>query len=166
MSFRTDRPFFPYREPGDQRQARPDAPYLQRMLRAYLLAEARYDGKVGDGPTAWPGRAVWANRVDAGTFAEVAKAGKLSEPVAAELGGREWWLTEFEDRSSPRPGVDELYFQRSPDQSTLERPPIIRVVYREWPARLAAVALTVGPILAVVVIGLFVARRMRRQEPV
>jgi hypothetical protein len=158
MSFPTDRPFFPYREPADQRQARSDAPYLPRMLRVYFLAEARYDGKIGDGSTTWPGRAVWSNAIDTGTFAAVAKAGKLD----ADLGGRAWRLTEFEDRSSPRPGVDELYFQRSPDQGTLERPPHVRIVYRQWPAKLAAVAVTVVPILLVAAIGLFVVRRMKK----
>ena len=28
-----------------------------------------------------------------------------------------WWLTEFEDRSSPRPGTDEVYFRTAADQA-------------------------------------------------
>jgi hypothetical protein len=158
MSFQTDRPFFPYREPEDQRAAAPDAPHLSRLLRVYFLAGARFDGRLGDGSAGWPGRAVWANRLDRPTVEAAAKAGKLPDGLA----GRDWWLTEFEDHSSPRPGTDELYFARSPDQSAVERPPHIQYKYREWPVWAGLTAAVVVPALVVVVIGLAVRRLMRR----
>ena len=153
MSFQTDTPFFPYREPADQRAtARP------RSLRVYVLADARFDGRLGDGSAGWPGRAVWADRIDAGTFAVVAKAGKLPDGLA----GRDWWLTEFEDESSPRPGTDEVYFVRSPDQSTLERPPHVRYSYRTWPAWVGVAAVLGATVGLVAVLALVTWRLMRR----
>jgi hypothetical protein len=153
MSFQTDAPFFPYREPEDQRAtARP------RWLRVFVLADGRFDGKLGDGSSGWPGRAVWANRIDATTFAAVAKSGKLPDGLT----GRDWWLTEFIDESSPRPGTDEVYFVRSPDQSTLERPPYVRYEYRTWPAWVGAAAVVGATVVLVAVIGLVTWRLMRR----
>jgi hypothetical protein len=117
LTFATDRPFFPYREPA--RQASPGG----RSLRVYLVAEARYKGAL-KGP-AWPGHAVWSNRVDEEGRAKV--LGQLKLP--ADTGPREWWLTEFEDRSSPRPGHDDVYFERDESQEAVERRP--NVVYTE-----------------------------------
>jgi hypothetical protein len=49
--------------------------------------------------------------------AQLLKLAKL--PAFAGGGGR--WVTEFEDRSSPRVANDELYFWRAADQATLGR---------------------------------------------
>ena len=43
----------------------------------------------------------------------------------------EGWLTEFEDRSAPRPGTSDLFFSASADQSKLARPPAIEYYYVE-----------------------------------
>ncbi len=61
MSFKTERPFFPYREPADQRDAK--AKDVKRLLRVYVAAKQRMAGKLGDGSTKWPGATVWANAV-------------------------------------------------------------------------------------------------------
>ncbi|MDA0982130.1 MAG: hypothetical protein O3A06_03640 [Proteobacteria bacterium] len=45
MSFKTERPFFPYREPESGR--RDDGG--KRLLPIHLLAEARYEGEIGRG---------------------------------------------------------------------------------------------------------------------
>ena len=41
------------------------------------------------------------------------------------------WLTEFEDRSHPRPGTDEVYFGAGKEQTPVARPPIIREIVEE-----------------------------------
>ena len=71
------------------------------------------------------------------------------------------WVTEFEDRSSPRPGTDEVYFAPAADQSTLERPPIIHTTTQVeyWPGWGGVSALI--PLLAIV--GLYLFWRLTRR---
>jgi hypothetical protein len=114
MSFQTERPFFPYREPQSQRA--PGSEKRERLLHVYFLADARFDGAIG-GKQAWAGRTLFSKRIDEVQRLELLKLAHL--PIMAGGGGR--WLTEFEDRSSPRPGTDEVFFERSVDQSTVER---------------------------------------------
>jgi hypothetical protein len=112
MSFQTPRPFFPYREPVAAGKAR------ERLLRVYFLADARFRGVIGDYEP-WPGVVVWSNTIDQAALAQLLKEARL--PPLAGGGGRR--LTEFEDRSSPRPVGGELFFERAADQSTLARSP-------------------------------------------
>jgi hypothetical protein len=125
MSFETARPLFPYREPAAQGNY--SAP---RMLRVYLLAEARYDGRIG-GDGKWNGKAVWSNRVTETDRVSLMKELKLPEHTAPAA----LHLTEFEDTSSPRPGNDDLFFRTATDQSTMAKPEIDfygRTAYDRW----------------------------------
>jgi hypothetical protein len=127
MSFKADRPFYPYREPETE-QTKPATE--ARLLRVFFAAPVRYAGKLGDGTKPWPGQTVWAGPVDAPHWTalyqklaptQVPTNGvkpALVLPVADGL-----WLTEFEDRSAPRPGTDEVYFEPAADQSPVARPP-------------------------------------------
>ena len=56
-----------------------------------------------------------------------------------------WWITEFEDRSTPRPGTDELYFEHSLDRGPVARPPIIITTYKNpwWAGPLVVIVLIV-----------------------
>lgn len=123
ISFTTDRPVYPYREPADMQTV--TAP---RQLKLFVLSDQRVSGTIGkgDGAKAWAAKTEWSNKVPAERMATVANAGKLP----AGVGTREWHLTEFLDSSSPRPGTDELYLSPSADQSAVERPPIIE--WREY----------------------------------
>jgi Uncharacterized protein conserved in bacteria (DUF2330) len=125
MTFKAEKPFYPYREPADMRKA-PVAG--QRMLKVYFLADKRYAGTLGEkGP--WPGQPVWANATPAHTIA-TAFANLGLEPKAKDAAvAKKWHLTEFEDKSFPRPGTDEVYFRPAADQGTLERPPVVVPVY-------------------------------------
>jgi hypothetical protein len=109
MSFATDLPFYPYREPEDARAQR-DA---GRTLQVHVLAGERMEGTLGE-RGAWPGRVTFSG-------------------PSEDLGGRaaRWGLsagltrlTTFEDRSSPRPGADEVFFRRASDQSRFTPPPV------------------------------------------
>lgn len=121
LSFKTDRPFYPYREPADQQNQKDSQP---RMLKVFFASNQRFSGTVGEN-NPWPGRTVWADRIQ-----DTEKAGVIAKAkLPANAGPQQWYLTEFEDRSSPRPGTDEVYFARSADQSPVARPPII--VWRE-----------------------------------
>lgn len=127
MSFKTDRPFYPYREPEDMRD--PAKTNGQgRTLRVFFLGHERVAGALGLEDTAakgWPGRTVWSKKI--ASTAQLWGPLKLEQPPEIEHA----WLTEFEDRASPRPGTDELYFSKSDDQKTVEKPPVIieRIVY-------------------------------------
>jgi hypothetical protein len=126
MSFRADRPFFPYLEPDDQRELRRQGLDHSRQLRVFYVGTKRVDGKIDDGggELRWPGRAVHAGELDEEQRQTIAArvAGKKAGPVALPEGA---YLTEFVDVSPSRPRGD-LYFSPSADQRPLVRPPIVR----------------------------------------
>lgn len=122
LTFKTDRPFYPYREPADMQHAS-QHPH-GRLLKVYFVADKRYVGTLDDSGV-FPGRTAWSDKVQNAERADVIAKAKLPE----NAGPKEWHLTEFEDRSSPRPGTDEVYFKVSENQDAVARPPIIH--YRE-----------------------------------
>jgi hypothetical protein len=111
MSFATDAPFYPYREPEDQRTGH----HGPRLLQLHVLSDARLAGTIGE-RGAWPGRVTYSGSprglLDG---ARVASWG-LSAGVTR--------LTTFEDASSPRPGTDEVFFRRADDQAPFTPPPV------------------------------------------
>ena len=143
MSFNTDRPFFPYREPAIQREAK-EARTGDRLLRVFLLSGSRMDGTLGEKvSSAWPGKTVWADR--------------LSEEDRERFRGEyldlrlpiNTWLTVFEDKSSPRPGTDEVYFTPSKQQETVELPPVIKSGERSLPIPLDVTLILIGGLILV-----------------
>jgi hypothetical protein len=123
LTFPADRPYFPYREPEGPAPS-PDV-YVPRRLRIYFVADARYKGTL-KGQT-WPASVSWSNRIAGEDRATLLKQVTLPADTAPD----EWWMTEFEDTSSPRPGHDDVYFERDGDQSTRERRPNV-VVTEPW----------------------------------
>ena len=61
MSFTTDRPFFPYREPSDQRKETTDLP--GRVLRMFVLSDQRLDAELGN-TGIWPGKTIWSDHLE------------------------------------------------------------------------------------------------------
>jgi hypothetical protein len=115
MSFATERPFFPYREPSDQRENLPAGLTSEgRLLRVFFIGGERVDGAIGPAGAPWPGKAIWSDRYD------VARVGEL--PFARSAGA---WLTMFEDRASPRPGTDDLFFAAARDRAPVKPPPVV-----------------------------------------
>jgi hypothetical protein len=140
MSFKAEKPLYPYREPETEQTKQTGEP---RVLRVFFAGAARYAGTLGaDKP--WPGRTMWAGPVDAGRWTGLFRQAKLNEPPVKD--GKSafdapkavgLWLTEFEDVSSPRPGTDEVYFAPSADASPVERPTVVItrkqiVTYTPW----------------------------------
>lgn len=123
MSFKTERPFFPYREPIDQRDAQSGS--VPRLLRVFIAAKERMAGKIGE-TINWPGQTVWANAISDTERGELLS--KVHLPL--ETFQDKWWITEFEDRSTPRPGTDEIYFERSLDRGAVARPSIVVTTYK------------------------------------
>jgi hypothetical protein len=140
MSFHTEHPFYPYREPSG---AAPvvSGPGPGRLLRVYFVADERVKGTIGEGGRPWGevarARAVWSGRLVDANRESLLRQLKMPEDTAPAS----WRVTEFEDRSSPRPGGEDVYFSRDEDQSQLERPPIVQYVSTHLPGCLMCYAL-------------------------
>jgi len=114
MTFETEVPFFPYREPEDQRTG----PQSARILDVYLVSTAgRLDGTIGDHHHHWPGTARYAKmRTDLGNV--------LGGSLTAGLSLGSAWLVSFRDTSSPRPGTDDVFFTTATSQTDVIPTPI------------------------------------------
>jgi hypothetical protein len=122
MTFETETPFYPYREPEDMRTSKAEGGQAhQRKLRVFFLSDARYKGTIGDAGN-WTAKTVWSNVCPKETLTRLVENFRMSPKESESLNAKMWHLTEFEDDSSPRPGTDEVYFRRSEDQATIERP--------------------------------------------
>lgn len=146
LSFKTDRPFYPYREPEAT-----NAP-ASRSLRVFLVAPDRRAGRLEAG--AWPTAAEYAGPIPNRVIPTL--SGALDLPDSAFRGR---WLTSFLDKRPVRPDSD-LFFDRDPDAKPVEPPPVIRFedepVY--VPKGLAATVVGI-PLLGLVGLGV---RRKRR----
>jgi hypothetical protein len=122
MSFKTDRPLFPYREP-DSTQTAASLGASRRLLRIYFLADARYQGEMTK-EQPWTGHVAWAGKLTPESRKQVLEQLRLPETT----GPAEWWLTEFEDNWPYRVAPADVYFSRSADQNDVRRPPIVHYV--------------------------------------
>jgi hypothetical protein len=143
MSFQTDRPLFPYREPDPTTDAK-TLGATRRLLRVYFLADGRYRGEMAG--SAWTGKVAWAGKVSPESRTQVLDQLRLP----ATSGPAAWHLTEFEDDWPYRAAPADVYFSRDPDQSDVRREPIIQ--YVALPGRpdgsvyLLAAAIAVAPL--------------------
>ena len=151
MSFKTDRPLFPYREP-EMESAAKAVGAKNRLLRIYFLAEARYQGGSSPEMHNWSGAVAWANRLNSTNRNQLLDLLGLPR----NTGPADYWLTEFEDNWPYRAAPADVYFARSADQGTIARPPIIEYASSAWPGDIAVFA------VAVITIMLVLARRIRR----
>lgn len=135
LSFKTDRPLFPYREPDPTNPADTLAA-KQRLLRIYFVADGRYRGELTK-DVSWTGKVAWANKMTAEDRKKVLQLLKLPETT----GPADWWLTEFEDSWPYKPAPADVYFARDTDQGTVKREPIIEYVGSRWPIDLTMYAL-------------------------
>jgi hypothetical protein len=152
LSFQTDRPLFPYREPDPK-----DAVLLlgakDRLLRIYFLADSRFDGEL-TAANPWTGKPAWANKLSPEDRKKTLNLLQLPETT----GPQHYWLTEFEDNWPYRVAPADLYFAASAEQKTLERPPIIHYVASPLPNDAAFYAL-----VAAAVVPLYLRRARRRR---
>lgn len=151
MSFQTDRPLFPYREPDSQVAAK--ALHAQsRLLRIYFVSDGRYEGSLTrEAP--WTGKAVWAGKLAAADRQNLLAALRLPESTGPDT----FFMTEFEDAWPYRKAPADVTFVKSNDQSEFKRPPIIEYVAAPYPTDATTYA----------VVGVFalppLVRRLRRK---
>lgn len=112
MSFRTDQPFFPYREPRQDNAGK--SAVESRQLKIYFIADERFDGKLAT-RASWTGRPKWSGPLDPGARNELAQQLRLP----ADRLATSTRLTLFVDPVVERPGDADLVFSRSADQSEL-----------------------------------------------
>lgn len=144
ISFKTERPLFPYREP-DTTKAASDLGAAGRMLRIYLVSDARYDGKLGMKPETasepWPTSTVaWSGKLDAAARSNVLANLKLPDAALP----KDAWLTEFEDRWPYRVAPGDLWFSKAASQTNVRREPTVIYTYAprsEMPFALSTIAL-------------------------
>lgn len=118
ISFQTERPLFPYREPDPAPGAK-ELGVASRMLRIFFVADGRFRGELTE-QNPWTGQVAWAGRMN-----EAARAKLLEQlKLPAETGPREFWLTEFEDLWPYQAAPADLYFSRDDVQQEVRRPPL------------------------------------------
>jgi len=144
ISFKTETPLFPYREP-DASKAVAELHPPPRLLRLYFVSDGRYDGAlVGK---RWSGEVAWAGPIPVDPRAELASALRVPLPKDA-------WVTEFEDLWPYAVAPSDLTFAKSPKQATLKRAPIIEYTANDGREDVALAGLLLVP---------FVLWRRRRQ---
>ncbi|MBM3969672.1 MAG: DUF2330 domain-containing protein [Planctomycetes bacterium] len=162
ISFQTEMPIYPYREPADSRQP---AQQGGRTLRVFMLADQRYQGTLGESGS-WPASTAWAKNIGDSVKAFVGEVNSEGTDFASTLADANY-LTEFEDRSFPRPGTDEVYFRPSPDQSAKERPPVIHTidVIEYWPGAKGTLVLVIAVPLALGIVLWKLRANMLQRKP-
>lgn len=91
ISFKTETPLFPYREP----KSAPAANALTkktRTLQIFFIAEGQYDGALSK-PETWSGKSVWSGKLEEDDVEKLVEQLKLP----ADQFPAEPWLTEFRD---------------------------------------------------------------------
>jgi hypothetical protein len=144
MSFRTDRPFYPYREPQGQQEGTIAS---DRALRVFFVADRRFAGDL-PGPATWPGQT---------TYARALPEGSLATSLLG-LAPKGAYLTTFLDESNPRPGTDDVWFSVAEEQADVVPEPVVHTVERPVFIPLDLLVVVLVPVVGVVML----VRRRRR----
>lgn len=115
ITFKTDRPLFPYREP-DSRKDAAKLHVSDRLLRIYFVAESRYEGNFSESKS-WDGKPRWS-----GPLRDDQRSGLLNHlGLPQTTGPAKAWLTEFEDHWDYGKAPGDVFFSPSSDQRTIAR---------------------------------------------
>jgi len=113
ITFHTDHPLFPYREP-DSRENAAKLGVTDRLLRIYFVGESRYEGRFPSGQS-WEGRARWSQPLATEQRAQLLRHLGLPEST----GPARYWLTEFDDHWPYGKAPGDVYFAPSASQQKL-----------------------------------------------
>lgn len=118
LTFKTDRPLFPYREPkSDDLADKVNAKH--RLLRIYFIGDAKYAGELKPNES-WGGNVAWANKLTDEQRTGVLEKLKLPKTT----GPSTFYLTEFEDNWKYEQAPGDVYFARANSQTSKKRRPI------------------------------------------
>jgi Uncharacterized protein conserved in bacteria (DUF2330) len=111
MSFKTDTPFYPYREVAEKRDQK--STQANRLLRVFFISNSKYQGTIGDRGHARPWSAQVVRDAKVGNAAPMSKVRdlvlkELNMPL--ETPPADWYITVFEDNSVVRPDGGDVYF--------------------------------------------------------
>jgi len=141
LSFRTEEPFFPYREPRDAGRLVP------ALFRLYVIAATSVEGVLGEARSPWTALVRYS-----GPFTP-------EPPAFARIASP--WITMFEEVSQKRPVAGDLYFRPTSAARPIAASP--RVVERRWGAPIEL--LVAGLLIAGAVLVLFVQRARSSGAP-
>lgn len=113
ISFKTDKPLFPYREP-ESTAASKALDNQFRLLRIYFIAEGQYEGKIKGED--WSGKTRWSGDITKHREG-LMKALKLP----ANTGPDTLWLTEIEDFWPYEQAAGDVYFFPVAKQMVIDR---------------------------------------------
>lgn len=122
ISFETERPLFPYREPDPKAMAS-GLNAVDRLLRIYFVADGRFRGELTK-EQPWTGQVAWAGKLDESARKRLLEQLRLPE----ETGPKEFWLTEFEDHWPYEAAPADVYFEKDKNQLDVRRPDVILYV--------------------------------------
>ena len=153
LSFRTERPFYPYREPQEPENKNNLglSENLERTLRVYYLSDQAGLGTLGSGKDAphWTAQTEWRDAITTEQIPLLKDLNHAEHPLPEKL-----WLTEFLDPSSPRLGTDEVYFTAGHDAPIIHRPDIVHIEKERFYPLRGLVSRYVLDLLPLVVVGL------------
>jgi hypothetical protein len=155
MSFKTDRPFYPYREPQDE-----DAPG-GRQLRIYFFAPGRVQAAPGNSGKAngWQRKVKWSDDLQH----HPARLEHFDPPLSKQLSlpkadlKQAHWMTVFEDFSASRQGADDITFIPATDESMVPRP---NIEYKRTKIEIPVEAI----VLLIIIVGVFIKTRRGRSN--
>ena len=120
LSFRTDRPFYPYSEPSDRQLASAASPQ-GRALRVAILSNQRMTGALANNKP-WPEKLEFAGPSTPLPSTGAWSAKQWLTTANLDDGHHDTLLpttlTTFIDESNPRPGTADLYFFPDRDQTS------------------------------------------------
>jgi Uncharacterized protein conserved in bacteria (DUF2330) len=127
MSFKTDSPFYPYRELAEKEGKK--AGQADRMLRVFFISNTKYQGTIGDRGHArpWSAQVIRDTKFTPKVPPKVTTKATLRDSLLKELDlpletlPGDWHITVFEDRSVVRPEGGDVYFSPAANPEPAEK---------------------------------------------
>ncbi len=118
MSFKADKPFYPYREPQQAGKQGAGKNSRERLLRVYFLSQEAHEAELLE--NRWETTIPFADRITPVLQERLKSLLKLPKSDTTSV---PWFLTEFEDRATARKPGGEIVFVPRADMTVRTRMP-------------------------------------------